>query len=186
MRSPRRGGILLADPMLKEPCFDRSAVLLIDADRSGGFLGLTLNKILPYTVGDIFPDWEVASDIPMFSGGPVDKNRLFMLHCLGSVFEGSMEIMPGLYLGGKFEDIVRYIDTFGDVDGKIRFFIGYSGWAPGQLVSEINGNSWALYYPDKGEGLLSGCENDYWRRMVGRLGPDYRNWLVVPPDPRLN
>ncbi|MBD5196338.1 MAG: YqgE/AlgH family protein [Bacteroides sp.] len=184
--NPQKGDLLIAEPLLKDPYFNRSVVLLLDEDEQHGHLGLTLNKITPVTLQDLFPDWYSAKDIPVYSGGPVESDRLFMLHALGDVFDGSMEIAPGLYVGANLDDVIDYINRHNYTEGDIRFFLGYSGWSKDQLTSEILGNTWALNPAANGSDLLIGNEDAYWRREVERLGEKYRSWLVVPSNPSLN
>ncbi len=188
---PEHRSLLLAEPLMLEPYFRRSVVLLLEKDKAGGYLGLTLNKQAGLTMGDLVPGWERGRDVEVFSGGPVDEQRLFMLHTLPDVLPGSREILPGLYVGGDLEAISSYIEGGGSIEGKMRFFLGYSGWAPEQLEKEILGRSWAVGEAvgpkmDDSTRLLDGRENEYWRREVARLGEDYRSWLVVPETPWLN
>ncbi len=184
--NPQKGDLLIADPLLDEPYFKRSVILLLDEDNNQGHIGLALNKITPVSLQDLFPDWKAGAEVPVYSGGPVEADRLFMLHTMGDRFEGSMEVSPGLYVGAKLDDIIDYINNNRYADGNIRFFLGYSGWSRGQLTSEILKNTWALN-PNPGHtDVLTGAEDLYWRREVRRLGEKYRSWLLVPSNPAFN
>lgn len=183
---PERGSLLVSEPMMDEAFFSRSVVMILDIDKSRGHLGLVMNKPTSLTLCDLLPDWDNGRHVPVFCGGPVDTQRLFMLHTLGSRFEGSTEVIPGLYVGGDIEEIVDYIDCGGEIESKIRFFLGYSGWCKGQLQGERESNSWAVdLHPDVSL-LLQGEGNSYWRREVKLLGEAYRSWLMVPQDPSYN
>lgn len=184
--NPQKGDLLIAEPLLDEPYFKRSVILLLDEDNNQGHIGLALNKITPVSLQDLFPDWKAGAEVPVYSGGPVEADRLFMLHTMGDRFEGSMEVLPGLYVGAKLDDIIDYINNNRYADGNIRFFLGYSGWSRGQLTSEILKNTWALN-PNPGHtDVLTGAEDLYWRREVRRLGEKYRSWLLVPSNPAFN
>ncbi|WP_280119238.1 YqgE/AlgH family protein [Sangeribacter muris] len=184
--NPQKGDLLIAEPLLDEPYFKRSVILLLDEDNNQGHIGLALNKITPVSLLDLFPDWKAGAEVPVYSGGPVEADRLFMLHTMGDRFEGSMEVSPGLYVGAKLDDIIDYINNNRYADGNIRFFLGYSGWSRGQLTSEILKNTWALN-PNPGHtDVLTGAEDLYWRREVRRLGEKYRSWLLVPSNPAFN
>ncbi len=184
--NPQKGDLLIAEPLLDEPYFKRSVILLLDEDNNQGHIGLALNKITPVSLQDLFPDWKAGAEVPVYSGGPVEADRLFMLHTMGDRFEGSMEVSPGLYVGAKLDDIIDYINNNRYADGNIRFFLGYSGWSRGQLTSEILKNTWALN-PNPGHtDVLTGAEDLYWRREVRRLGEKYRSWLLVPSNPAFN
>ena len=184
--NPQKGDLLIAEPLLDEPYFKRSVILLLDEDNNQGHIGLALNKITPVSLQDLFPDWKAGAEVPVYSGGPVEADRLFVLHTMGDRFEGSMEVSPGLYVGAKLDDIIDYINNNRYADGNIRFFLGYSGWSRGQLTSEILKNTWALN-PNPGHtDVLTGAEDLYWRREVRRLGEKYRSWLLVPSNPAFN
>ncbi|MDE5975875.1 MAG: YqgE/AlgH family protein [Muribaculaceae bacterium] len=183
---PGRGSLLIAEPLMKELHFQRSVILLLDSDNEGGHMGLALNKATSLTLRDLMPDWENGRDVPVYCGGPVDLQRLFMLHTLGATLPGSMEVSPGIYVGGDVEAIKDYVDSGGEIEGRLRFFLGYSGWHKDQLAGEIKRNSWAVNnFPD-GSLLLSSEENDFWRREVENLGDNYRGWLMMPQEPWLN
>lgn len=183
---PRRGSLLIAEPLMRELHFQRSVILLLDSDNEGSHMGLALNKATSLTLRDLMPDWEKGGDVPVFCGGPVDLQRLFMLHTLGETLPGSLEVSPGIYVGGDVDAIKDYVESGGEINGRLRFFLGYSGWSKGQLAGEIKRNSWAVNnFPD-GSILLSGEENDFWRREVENLGDNYRGWLMMPQEPWLN
>lgn len=185
---PEQGSLLIAEPLMLGDIFSRSVVMVLDEDDKFGHLGLVLNKKSHLLLNDLIPEWSLQRQIPVFSGGPVDPSRLFMLHTLGDKFEGSSEIIPGIYVGGQIEEIMEYIDDGGQLEGKMRFFLGYSGWTKGQLEGEISRNVWAVTdFKGMNSGdLLRGSGNAFWRHEVESLGNDYRSWLVVPPDPALN
>lgn len=183
---PERGSLLISEPMMEESYFSRSVVMILDIDGGRGHLGLVMNKSTNLTLQNLLPEWVNGGDVPVFSGGPVDPQRLFMLHTLGHRFHGATEVIPGIYVGGRIEDIVKYIDEGGEIEGKVRFFLGYSGWSKDQLKEERMNHSWAVdLHPDV-SGLLKGEGNSYWRREVKRLGENYRSWLMVPQDPSYN
>lgn len=184
--SPRKGDLLIAEPLLKEPYFKRSAVLILDDGDGDTHTGLTLNVGTPCTLQDLFPDWKAGGNVKVYSGGPVETDRLFMLHTLGDRFEGSTEIAPSLYVGADLDSVIEYISEEGDVEGKIRFFLGYSGWSKDQLTTEILNHSWAVNKKPDMREALTGQGDAYWRREVERLGAKYRSWLLVPQDPEFN
>lgn len=184
--NPQKGDLLIAEPLLNEPYFKRSVVLLLDNDENNGHLGLTLNKITPVTLQDLFPDWQAGKNIPVYSGGPVEADRLFMLHSLGDRFKGSLEVAPGIFVGADLDDVIDYINNDNYSEGEIRFFLGYSGWTKDQLTNEILKNTWALNTNVTPHDMLTGSEDSYWRREVEKLGEKYRSWLVVPANPSLN
>ncbi|MDE6576556.1 MAG: YqgE/AlgH family protein [Muribaculaceae bacterium] len=184
---PQRGSLLIADPMMEELYFKRSVVMILDDDTiEGGQLGLTLNKATNLTLHDITPGWKKGFEVPIYCGGPVDMGRLFLLHTLGDIFRNSTEVSDGIYIGGDFNDIIDYIEGGEKIEGKLRFFLGYSGWSAGQLAGEIDSHTWAVNTSPVSKGLLQGEENEFWRREVENLGEAYRSWLMVPQNPAYN
>lgn len=183
--NPKAGQILIAAPMMNDPNFRRSVVLILDSTH-GEHMGLVLNR--ETTAGaDVFLDgWDGTERIHLFNGGPVELDRLFLLHRLGSIIDGSNEILPGLYIGGDADQLRDYIASGAGTEGLLRFFFGYSGWGEGQLTSELMQNGWAVGTDPDLAGLLSGSGDSFWRREVENLGPDFRSWLNIPIHPILN
>lgn len=184
--TPQKGDMLIAEPMLEQPYFKRSVILLLDRDSEGGHMGLTLNVQTPVTLQDMFPQWSDGKKVKVYSGGPVECDRLFMLHTLGDIFDGAQEVAPGLYVGADLDQVMEYISTHASTEGNLRFFLGYSGWGKDQLTAEILSHSWVVTKPGDMTEALTGSGNSYWRREVVRLGKNYRSWLLVPEDPQEN
>lgn len=185
-RAPAKGDCLISEPMQREPFFSRSVVMIIDKDSNDCYLGLTLNHKLPFTMGDVFRDIKYLRDVPLYSGGPVETDRLFVLHTLGKKITGSMEIAQGLYTGGELKELFEYIAEGNDIEGRIRFFLGYSGWGDNQLETEMKSHYWALRDNINGEEAITGSGYEYWCEAVSGLGDKYRSWLIVPPDANMN
>ena len=182
---PHSGSLLLSEPLMDDAYFSRAAILVLDEPDDGGHLGLILNKATEMTLNDLMPDWEAGKRVPVYCGGPVDLERMFLLHTLGEQFGSCVEVIPGVYVGADLDKIIEYIEDGGEVDGKLRFFLGYCGWSPGQLNGELNNHTWAVN-PKPEFNLLEDHGDPYWRREVESLGETYRSWLVVPSDPSLN
>ncbi|MCH5231502.1 MAG: YqgE/AlgH family protein [Muribaculaceae bacterium] len=184
--TPHMGSLLLSEPLLEDNYFSRSAILVLDEPEGGGHFGLILNKPTDVTLRNLMPDWEEGERVPIYCGGPVDLQRMFLLHTLGERLGSTTEVLPGIYVGADLDKTIEYIEEGGEIDGKLRFFLGYCGWSPGQLAGEINRKSWAVNALPQCPNLLRGEGVDYWQREVKDLGEDYRGWLVVPTDPSLN
>lgn len=180
------GSLLISEPLLVDSYFSRSVILVLDEPTDGGHFGLILNKPTSMTLKDLMPEWEEGAKIPVFCGGPVDMERMFLLHSLGNLLGSCVEVIPGIYVGADLDKIIEYVDKGGEIDGKLRFFLGYCGWSPGQLSAEIENHTWAINPNPKGENLISGSGLESWRKEVSTLGEDFRGWLMVPTDPSLN
>lgn len=180
------GSLLISEPLMNDPYFSRSVILVLDKPEDEGHFGLILNKKTDFTLKELMPEWEEADKIPVYCGGPVDMERMFLLHTLGEELGSSMEITPGIYVGADLDKIISYVENGGQIEGKLRFFLGYCGWAPDQLAAEINANTWAVKTVPEDLPLLSGDGVEFWREQTATLGNSHRSWLLVPTDPSLN
>lgn len=183
---PHSGSLLVAEPFLREDCFNHAVVLLVDHGPGYSSMGLTLNKLTNYRLGEVVDEVDKKLDIPVFLGGPVGDDRMFYLHTLGSVFSNSIEIQPGLFIGGDYDQVVEYVNEGYPTSGLLRFYVGYTGWDPGQLVEEIDNNVWAVTTAKNPQQLLTSAEDAFWHRTVRSMGPRYRGWQFHPMDPAAN
>ncbi|HXB11882.1 MAG TPA: YqgE/AlgH family protein, partial [Bacteroidia bacterium] len=114
------------------------------------------------------------------------SDQLFYLHTLGTLLEGSVEVMPGLYIGGDFEQLKSLIDTKQISPSQIRFFAGYAGWTANQLTKEIKENSW-IVTPARIEYLFSDKDNkNLWKEVLRSMGGKHSMVAEFPEDPTLN
>lgn len=183
---PTRGGVLIAEPFMKDAYFQRGVVLLAEHNNDGS-MGFVLNKKTNFILNDFFPELEQVEKIPVFLGGPVGSNRLFFIHTLGEkVLPGAVQLTKELYFDGNFERLLEYIVANGSPEGKIKFFLGYSGWTPGQLKNEIKENFWLASRNIPAEPILQADNELFWKEALGQLGSKYKTWAKFPKDPDLN
>lgn len=182
---PTQGSILISEPFLQDAYFQRSVVLLVEHNTQGS-MGFVLNKKTDLIVNTFFPELEEYPEIPIYLGGPVSANRLFFIHSLGDlIVPDSVKIKDRLYFDGDFEALKRYIQNGHSIEGKVKFFLGYSGWTEGQLGNEINKNSWVVSHAAKENVLLADGES-FWKNSLEQLGSNYEAWTKYPKDPYLN
>lgn len=182
---PAQGSILISEPFLQDAYFQRSVVLLIEHNTQGS-MGFVLNKKTDLIVNTFFPELEEFPEIPIYLGGPVSANRLFFIHSLGDlIIPDSVKIKDRLYFDGDFEALKRYIQNGHSIEGKVKFFLGYSGWTEGQLGNEISKNSWVVSHAAKENVLLADGES-FWKNSLEQLGSSYEAWTKYPKDPYLN
>lgn len=176
------GDLLLAEPLMDDPNFKRSVVLICEHDKQEGSFGLVLNKPFDIELGAI--DDPLLSERKMFMGGPVEQNTLHFVHTIPTVTDAIL-LKEGLYWGGNYEEIKKL-----SADGVLnksnsRFFIGYSGWGEKQLKDELKGNSWIIsrINPD----FLFTVEPDkLWKSILQLMGGKYKIFSNFPTDPLLN
>ena len=181
---PSRGKVLISEPFLYDEMFGRSVILLVDHS-TDGTMGLVLNKPLPLSLNDVLKEFKDISNIPIYKGGPLSTDTLFYLHTLKDV-EDSMQIGKGVYLNGDFDAIRRYILQGNDIDGKIRFFLGYSGWEHDQLCQEIEENTWLIGSTSIASLMNEKGSAELWKNVLGQLGGKYEIWSRFPQIPTLN
>jgi putative transcriptional regulator len=182
--NPEPGDVLLSEPTMNDLHFGRSVVLLIDHNDSEGTFGIIMNKPLRIKLNevvDVFNDFNA----PMFLGGPVAENRIFFMHTLGDLVPDSCKIIEGLYWGGDTEVLNTLIEQGIADNSNVRFFLGYSGWEKGQLLSELERNTWAVCKANS-RLLLNTPVNQLWKTLVSHMGKEYEMWNRFPKNPEEN
>lgn len=180
---PEKGAILLADPALEELYFHRASILITEHDKEGT-VGFVLNKEMDISLGQAVEDFK-GLDIPVYLGGPVGKENMYYIHTAGRLVPNSIEIKPGLFFGGDYNIIKKLILSGNLKSNEIKFFIGYSGWTPGQLDKEMDKNSWFVSHC-KMEYVFSKDSKNLWKKMLTEMGTDFALIANFPEDPSLN
>jgi putative transcriptional regulator len=184
MKSPQTGSLLIADPLLNDPTFYRSVIILCEKDEKGTF-GLQLNKQLNYKLGELIENFEGQSH-KVFIGGPVQLDTLHFLHKVPDLIDGGKKIAPNVYWGGNFETVIQLIKNQQLNDADIRFYLGYSGWSAGQIEDEMKSNQpWILGKALESIIFNSNSEN-IWSDALASLGGKYELYKNFPSDPQLN
>ena len=139
-------GFLVASPMLKDPNFDRS-VVLICIHNDEGALGLVVNRAAPFTMEEILGQLDLPCssrcDQTALVGGPVAMESGLLLYRTDPDDEGwpdEIQITPRLRMSPSQE----LLGAIGRGEGPEDYwmFLGHSGWAPKQLEKEISQGSW--------------------------------------------
>lgn len=184
---PVRGSLLVAKPTVGDFFFKRSLIMIVDPDEGEGAMGVVVNHFVGYYLRDVLPELETVEEIPLYLGGPVGTEMMFFMHTLGpEVIPDSLDLGCGVWFGGDFEAIKRYVELGGPVEGRIKFIVGYSGWGKGQIASELERHDWAVLNDCDSGLLMSSGEDDSWREAVSRFGDRYRLWLDMPSNPEWN
>lgn len=174
---------LIAHPMLSDGYFKRSVVYVTE-DGEEGSLGFVLNFKTELLLRDIFPHIK-NGNFPIYEGGPVSKDQLYYIHCLGHDLSESIKIEDNLYWGGNFFELTHMIDHGKVKSHEIRFFVGYSGWTPGQLRDEITQKAWFATEPETHQ-VLSGKADTMWGEELAKIKESYKVFSNIGFDPDLN
>jgi putative transcriptional regulator len=183
MITPAPGILLIADPFLKDPNFSRTVVLMCNHQEEGSF-GFVINKQFEYTLDELLSHFE-GFPIPVYYGGPVQKDTVHFLHQYPNIIPGGQQIMDDVYWGGDFEVLTQMIKENTIDYNKIRFFIGYSGWDEGQLDTELQEKTWLTVEATK-EIIFEEKTDQVWRESLALMGGDYKLLINFPIDPQLN
>jgi putative transcriptional regulator len=178
-----QGRILISEPFLADTFFNRSVVYLVDHSDDGS-VGFIINKALDIRIENTLEGFENYSDT-ISMGGPVASNTLHYLHTLGDIVPGSFHVSVFIFWGGEL-DAVRKLSSAGLIkEHQIRFFLGYSGWSPGQLQKELAENSWVIARV-KPDTVMKSREDDSWRAILRGIDKKYRIWADFPVSPEMN
>lgn len=181
--APARGHLLVSGPYLSDPYFRRTVILLCAHDEEGSF-GFVLNRYIDMDVADLMENMPVINT-RISIGGPVQSGNLYYLHTFGERIEGSVKVMPGIHMGGDFEQLRSVLATDPKLTKHVRFFVGYSGWEQQQLDKELEEGSW-LVYPADLRSVMNTRSNDLWRDTLRSMGTAYAPLANFPEDPSQN
>jgi len=178
-----QGQLLIASPKLFDPNFFRSVVLLVQHTENGA-LGLVLNRPLEMTIASA---WEQVSEMPceatgfLHQGGPCD-GPLMVVHTDASIPE--MPVIPDVFFTTD-RDAIQQLVT--QNHSKMKFFVGYAGWSPGQLETELEDGGWLMVSAENKH--IFETEEDLWPALMREISDAmYANLnpKVIPPDPSMN
>lgn len=179
--------LLLATPVLLDPNFAETVVLLLDVNDEGA-LGVVLNRPTGLAVSEVLGDWGemVAEPEVLFQGGPVDTDgALAVAMPSGGSADGASvgfrEVTDGLGL----LDLDTPVELVaGSVEG-LRIFAGYAGWGAGQLEAEIAESHWYVV-PGRADDVFRTDTTDLWRDVLRRQPGELAMHSTRPVDPDLN
>ncbi len=166
------GKILTAQPFMIDNNFKRSVIIICDHHLDDGSVGFILNKRFNMKVNDLINDFPEI-DSTVYFGGPVATDTIHYLHNVGDLLEESRKIIDGVWWGGNFEKLKFLIDNELIKPENIKFFVGYSGWSPGQMVEEVKSGSWVI-----GDGfanyVFKSSSDILWKETLEHKGSNYK------------
>jgi putative transcriptional regulator len=170
------GRLLVAMPGIGDPRFEHAVILVcahgpdhamglrIDRPATGVDLESVLTRLDVTTPGQ-------AAGRPVLVGGPVERERGFVLHTDDWMTDdSSTPVGEGLALTGTREALLAMTDPVGG-PRRATLLLGYAGWGEGQLEEELGDNVWLTAEPDL--DLLFDTDFDTkWTRALAGLGVD--------------
>ncbi len=165
---------LIAMPGMDDPNFSRGVTLLCQHNDEGA-LGITVNRPSEFVLQDLLSQVGLKcaepslADLPVFDGGPVHRERGFVLHSGDRRYESSMKVGPGIVITTS-RDVLEDIAA-GRGPQHFLVALGYAGWEAGQLESEMKENAWLHVMADS-ELIFDLPVEQRWEGAVERLGID--------------
>lgn len=178
------GRLLVATPILRDPNFERTVVLVLSHEHDGA-LGVVVNRPTSMPVTDILPSWQPIVTEPgvVFQGGPVGLDSALGLVALADGNEPLGVRRVSGRVGVVDLDAPPEIVSPGVV--AMRVFAGYAGWSPDQLESEIAEGSWYVVQARPDDAFGSDAEA-VWPTVLRRQDGPLALMATFPTDPSLN
>lgn len=166
------GKLLVASPSMEDPHFQKTVIFVVEHNAEGA-LGIVVNKVLGSgPASEILEGLGVDANgaqgrLRLFLGGPVSPQVAFVVHTPDYSDPRSRAITDRISVTSD-ADILEAI-SHGEGPSKELIAIGYSGWGPGQLESEMARNSWYIAPAD--EGIVFSDDTDSaWKRALAISG----------------
>jgi putative transcriptional regulator len=167
------GQILIAMPGMGDPRFAH-AVIFLCAHSPEGAMGLIINKpAQDMRMRDLLDHLSITPgpamrDLPVHFGGPVEHGRGFVLHDDG--YRSDIATL-GVAAGFGMTATLDILEDLAQGRGPDRAILalGYAGWGPDQLESEIAQNGWLTCEADAGL-VFDTDDGGKWEAALSRLG----------------
>jgi len=165
---PNPGQLLIAPPRMTDPRFNQS-VLLLTHHFDGGSFACCINKPTSFTLEDISRELNLDTTLhfPLYWGGPVQLNSIWMLHSPEWRIENTIPINDNWALTSHQAMFWHIAD--GDTPNYFRFLHGFCSWGPGQLEGELRGtppwtpqSSWLVTEDPGPDWVLDKPEYELW------------------------
>jgi putative transcriptional regulator len=167
----RAPAFLIAVPQLGDPNFNRGVVFILEHGEQGS-MGLVLNRPTDLDINAFCESqemkWAGDSSGFVFQGGPVQTERAFILHASEHEGPETEEVLGQVRLSYSLESLKLLADQ---PPNKLRIFLGYAGWGPGQLAEELTAGAWLLGQAN--EALIFDPRTEsVWEQALREMGID--------------
>jgi putative transcriptional regulator len=167
---PGSGMYLVARRALTGSHFGESVIYLVEHDEDGT-LGLIVNRPSAISLSEAVPEFEgeQATAHDLHYGGPVGLPMILMLVRSDSAADGMTHVADDVYISSD-RGVLEAALAARKPASELRFYVGYSGWATGQLDSELDRGSWHVVAAGA-DTVFSGEPGSMWNRFIERLEP---------------
>lgn len=168
------GDLLVAPPSVKTSTFEHT-VILLGQHNEEGTQGWVMNRDTGHGVREIIKDMgiQLLTDIPLYWGGPVSPQTVWMLHSSEWSLNNTREINSEWSVTSN-EQMFHHISN-GDEPQFYRVFMGYTGWADGQLQEELVGEpplkhntSWLVLRDPDTNWLIDRDPEELWSEAISQ------------------
>ncbi len=165
---------LIAMPMLGDPNFHRTVAFMCHHDEDGA-MGIVINRPLDLNLGEMLEHMSIESadpqinQIPVLQGGPVQKERGFVIHQPSGEWDSVLRVGEGIGVATS-RDILTAIAR-GEGPQQMIVALGYAGWGAGQLEREVADNAW-LSAPVDSAIIFDQPYETRWHHAAKLLGVD--------------
>ncbi len=178
-----KGKILVAMPKLNDPNFRQTVILLCEYGPDGA-LGVVLNRPTEMAVSMLMDGFhDENGEKKVYAGGPVARNGMLILCRSEEAPYDSHSVFDGVFVPKDLEKL-KTPGSLGS-SGEVRCYLGYAGWAPGQLEVELSEGAWSLL-PSDATLVFDADPSFLWSQMMRRLGDRWSFYATMPADPSLN
>ncbi len=184
------GRLLAATPLLGDPNFRRTVILVVEDDPEEGTLGVVLNRPTEVPVRQVLEPWTelVTGPSVVFRGGPVSPNSaLALAQAHGSDEPVGWRSLDGSPLMARIGlvDLDAPPELLAGGISSLRVFAGYAGWGAGQLRAEIDEGAWYVLTGEPADAFFAEPER-LWPAVLRRQGGDLAFVATYPDDPVQN
>ena len=167
---------LIAMPGLQDPNFAQTVTYVCEHTDEGA-MGIVVNRPLEMTLGDVFEQMNISGGDSetggrrIYSGGPVNMERGFVLHSPTPPWHSTMRIGDNVCVTTSRDILEAIAKGEGPQDALIA--LGYAGWGGGQLEQELAQNSW-LSTPADPDIMFHLPPEQRWEAAAASLGIDLK------------
>lgn len=164
------GQLLIAAPTIGDPRFAHTVILMVRHDKEGAF-GIVINRpVGERSIAELLEASgedakDIAGNIRIFAGGPVQPDLGFVVHSTEYRRDGTIDVDGHVAMTGSRE-ILRDIGQHKGPE-KSLFALGYAGWGPGQLESEMARHDW-FTAPEEPKLVFDDDRGNLWEEAMTR------------------
>lgn len=171
--------LLIATPILRDGCFDKSVIFMVEHNKPKGSSGIILNHPTGKSVGDLISStaFSALSKLPVNHGGPVDADQLFFV-----IFEW---ISPRSLSCRIHVSTEQASESLSNDSHIVRAFVGRASWTAGQLSDELEKGVW-FTAPITKDTLTSTQDDSLWNSTLENLSCFHHIISLTPENPFRN